>query len=67
MSERAIEPVCAWCDVNVREVRCIRDDEGGVIQQWTVCAYCGRTRLSKRGYQTPIPKSEPWDIEEPKL
>ena len=58
-------PVCAWCDVNVREVRCMRDDEGTVTQQWTVCAYCGRTelRLQKLGHQTPIPKSESWDIE----
>ena len=57
-------PVCACCDVNVREVRCMYDDEGRPFQTWTVCAYCGRTELRPRklGRQTPIPKSEPWDI-----
>jgi hypothetical protein len=59
------EWVCAWCDVDAREVRGRYDDDGRVIQQWTVCAYCGRTelRLRKLGRQTPVPKSESWDIE----
>jgi hypothetical protein len=50
-------PVCAWCDVYARELRQMHDDEGRVIQVWTVCAYCGRTELrwQKLGRQTPIP------------
>jgi len=50
-------PVCAWCDVYAREVRCMHDDGGRVTQRWTVCAYCGRTelRLRKLGHQTPRP------------
>ena len=54
-------PVCAWCDVYVRTPRCMYDDEGRVMQEWTVCAYCGRSelRLRKLGHQTPIPKHEP--------
>jgi len=60
------DPVCAWCDVYVRKVRCMYDDEGRPFQQWTVCAYCGRRelRLGKLGRQTPIPKCEPWRIED---
>jgi hypothetical protein len=66
MTEHDKGPVCAWCDVYVRETRCMRDDEGRVIQEWTVCAFCGRTelRLQKLGRQTPIPKREPWRIED---
>jgi hypothetical protein len=56
MRSNAEGPVCAWCDVWAREVRQIREGDR-VIQEWTVCAYCGRTelRLQKLGRQTPIP------------
>jgi hypothetical protein len=49
------ELVCAWCGVNCREQRNMRDEDGRVIQSWTVCAYCGRTELifRKQGGQKP--------------
>jgi hypothetical protein len=50
--------VCAWCDVYNRELREVRDENGDLVQTWTVCAYCGRSelRLGRLGRQTPIPK-----------
>jgi hypothetical protein len=50
--------VCAWCDVDARVEREMRDANGVVFQTWTVCAYCGRSelRLGKLGRRTPIPQ-----------
>jgi hypothetical protein len=51
------EMVCAWCDVEDRVPRALRDENGRVFQTWTECARCGRTelRVGKLGRQTPIP------------
>jgi hypothetical protein len=42
---RGVRLVCAKCGVYCREVRVQTGEEGRVFQQWTVCAYCGRSEL----------------------